>query len=355
MTQKENLISLFRRTGYETAPHDINFCDYQVEQYKKHTGALVSYEDFFNLPLRRIMDFSYVKTDPEQFRKFYNEPLAEGTVFSPWGVAQEPAKDARYHFVRMRHPMANFDSLEQVQSYPFPVLPDNIIDLLRGDVEAIHAAGNACAGRMSVTIWETAWLLRGMETLLMEMMEEEPIAEALLDRLTEMSCRRARNYALAGVDILHIGDDVGIQRALLMSEGMYVTWLKPRIAKVIAAAKAVKPDILIFYHSCGYVLPLIPHFIDVGVEILDPVQPESMDFAEVYSKFGGALSFNGTLGIQHVLPFGSPQDVKDVVKKNLDIAGPKGGLLVCPTHTVEPEIPWENIEAYFEACREYTC
>jgi uroporphyrinogen decarboxylase len=354
MTQRENILSLFRRTGYETAPQDINLCPSLVAEYHKQTGADISYEDYYNLPLRRIMDLSYVKTDSEQFRKFYNEPLAEGTVFSPWGVAQEPAQDARYHFVKMRHPMEAFDSVEQIQSYPFPVLPDNIVDLLRGEADAIHAAGNASAGRMSVTIWETAWLLRGMEILLMDMMDDDPKAEILLNRLTEMSCRRARNYALAGVDILHIGDDVGVQRSLLMSEELYVDWLKPRITQVIAAAKTVKPDILIFYHSCGYILPLIPHFIDAGVEILDPLQPESMDFEEVHGKFGGVLSFSGTLGIQSVLPFGSPDDVKKLVKKNMDIAGPKGGLLVCPTHTVEPETPWANIEAYFEACREYT-
>jgi uroporphyrinogen decarboxylase len=353
MTQRENLLSLLRRTGYETAPYDINLCPSLVTEYRNQTGADIPYEDYYNLPLRRIIDLSYAKTDPEQFQKFYSEPLADGTVFSPWGIAQEPAQDAHYHFVKMRHPMEAFDSVEQIQKYPFPVLPDNIVDILRGKADSIHAEGNASVGRMSVTIWETAWLLRGMETLLMDMMDDDPKAEILLDRLTDISCYRAQNYALAGVDILHIGDDVGVQHSLLMSEKMYIDWLKPRIAKVIATAKRVKPDILIFYHSCGYILPLIPHFIDVGVEILDPLQPESMDFAEVHSKFGGALSFSGTLGVQSVLPFGSPDDVKRVVKKNMDIAGSKGGLLVCPTHTVEPETPWVNIEAYFEACREY--
>jgi len=138
-----------------------------------------------------------------------------------------------------------------------------------------------------------------------------------------------------------------------MSAEMYDLWLKPRLARVIREARAANPDVLIFYHTCGFVEPLIDRLVDAGVDILNPVQPECMDFKTIHDRFGSQLSFNGTLGTQTTMPFGSPKDVRDVVFRNLDIAGEKGGLFCCPTHLLEPEVPWENIEAYVAACKEY--
>ena len=165
---------------------------------------------------------------------------------------------------------------------------------------------------------------------------------------------RAASYAQAGVDILFLGDDIGTQRSILMSEGIYCDWLKPRLKRVIDAAKAVNPDILVFYHSCGYITPLIPHLIEAGIEVLNPVQPECMDFQEIHDRYSDRLSFYGTIGTQSHMPFGSPEEIRKEVFNNLDIAGRKGGLVVAPTHILEPEVPWENIMAYVNACRDYT-
>ena len=132
----------------------------------------------------------------------------------------------------------------------------------------------------------------------------------------------------------------------------YVEWIKPRLAKVIQRAKEIKPDIIVFYHSCGYVEPLIPHLIEAGIDVLNPVQPECMDFEEIFKKYGDKVAFHGTIGTQSTMPFGTPEDVKAAVKRNLDIAGPKGGLLVAPTHLLEPEVPLDNVVAYVEACRD---
>ena len=93
--------------------------------------------------------------------------------------------------------------------------------------------------------------------------------------------------------------------------------------------------------------------MEAGVEVLNPVQPECMDFAEIHAEYGKKLSFWGTVGTQSTMPFGTPDEVKAVVRRNLEIAGEAGGLLCTPTHLLEPEVPWENIEAYVEACREF--
>ena len=119
------------------------------------------------------------------------------------------------------------------------------------------------------------------------------------------------------------------------------------------AGKAVNPDVLIFYHSCGHVTELIPQLIEAGIDVLDPVQPECMDFRKIHETYGDKLSFHGSIGTQSVMPFGTPEDVRRKVFENLDIAGPMGGLFVCPTHVLEPEVPVENMAAYLQACRDY--
>jgi uroporphyrinogen decarboxylase len=190
-----------------------------------------------------------------------------------------------------------------------------------------------------------------MDLLMIDMAGEDEKAVFLLDKITDLACFRAARYAEARADILALGDDLGMQRSIVMSREMYRTWLKPRLKRVIDAAKAIKPDIIIQYHSCGYVTPLIPDLIEAGIDVLNPVQPECMDVEQVLGEFGGRISFNGTIGTQTTMPFGTPQEVQATVRRNLRLAGRHGGLLCCPTHMLEPEVPWENIEAYVEACR----
>lgn len=139
----------------------------------------------------------------------------------------------------------------------------------------------------------------------------------------------------------------------MMSEEMYCTWILPRLKKVIQTIRKVDPNIIIFYHSCGYVTPFIPYLIEAGIDILNPIQSECMDFKEIFAQYGGKIGFHGTIGTQTTMPFCTPQEVKETVKNNLDIAGSNGRLFVASTHMLEPEVPWENVLAYVDACKEY--
>ncbi len=208
-------------------------------------------------------------------------------------------------------------------------------------------------GNMQCTVWETAWYMRGMEVLMMDMMAEDEMADFVLDKVTELAVQRAEYFMKTGAEVLYLGDDVGMQRTVMMSRDLYQTWLKPRLKKVVDAARAINPDVIIFYHSCGFIEPFIEDLIQVGIDVLNPVQPECMDFREIHEKYGSRISFHGTIGTQTTMPFGTPQEVRAQVFRNLDIAGPKGGLLVAPTPLLEPEVPWENIKAYIQACRDY--
>lgn len=179
------------------------------------------------------------------------------------------------------------------------------------------------------------------------------MAEELLDRVTDVAVAQMENLARAGVDSVYFGDDIGMQHTIMMSEDLYSYWLKPRLKRLIDAARAIKPDIIIIYHSCGHVNELIPHLIEAGIDVLNPVQPESMEFREIYDLYGDRLSFHGTIGTQTTMPFGTPEEVRENVRHMIETVGKGGGLVIAPTHVLEPEVPWENVEALVQAIKDY--
>ncbi len=353
MNARDNILRLLRRQGWENIPCQFSLCESLKKTYQAETGSKVDYPDYFEFPWRWVSVPQLPPAEPVDWRKFYPGMLKNGVFFDTWGVAHEPGSAAAFHMTRMRHPLEGATSLEQLQTYPYPDFVNATYPKLASEIKTLHQQGYAAFFCIGDLIWEIAWYLRGMPQLMMDIADEDPKAIFLLDKVTELACVRARVYASAGLDILHTGDDVGMQSQLMMSTGMYREWIKPRFAKVIAAARKEKPDILVAYHSCGFVEPLINDFIEVGVSVLNPVQPECMDFAEIHAKYGDRLSFWGTIGTQTTMPFGKPEDVRREVMRNLAIADAKGGLLCTPSHLLEPEVPWDNVMAYVQACRDF--
>ena len=353
MTDRENFISIAKRTGYERMPVSFQMCPDLARRYDAYVK-----EHPIEVPwdVDHLPGLSATRTPPDVFlQKYYrNKTFKEGTFINEWGVAHEPGSEAAYHMTYMHHPMDGFDSVEQIQNYPFPAFDLSNLPAMKDTADRIHASGRPALGYMATTIWERSWYMRGMENLMCDMMAEDDMATVLLDKVTDVAIMQARAYANAGADAIFLGDDVGMQHSIMMSIGLYEEWLMPRLKRVIDAARAINPDVVVFYHSCGRVTELIPSLIKAGIDVLDPVQPETMDFRLLHEMYGDKLSFHGTLGTQSLMPFGTPEEVRRTVFQNLDIAGEKGGLFVCPTHLLEPEVPVENVIAYIQACADYT-
>jgi uroporphyrinogen decarboxylase len=153
--------------------------------------------------------------------------------------------------------------------------------------------------------------------------------------------------------MIQLGDDIAMQDNLLMSRKMWRTWFGPRLRRVIEAAREIKPDILIEYHSDGKVNNLVGDLIDTGIDILNPVQPECVDHAWIKAEFGQRLSFSGGLGVQSVLPFGTPDEVRAHVRSAIETLGAGGGLIIGPSHVVERDVPMDNFFAMLEAIDQY--
>ncbi len=352
MTPRENLLRAMRRQGFESVPvASGGFCPAQVEAFKKRFGH-DDIEGWFGNPLRGV-GLPSESTCSDARALYTRETLPADTAFDAWGVGHSHQPGC-WHMTRMHHPLqGEAVTVDEIRRYPMARNRPDRLGEAQSAVRKVTAGGRAAQGSMACTIWERAWYLRSMEDLMTDMMLEDERATVLLDRITETAIERITLYAKAGLDIVELGDDIGMQQTTMMSVDLWRTWLKPRLKRVIAAGRAAKPDLLIFYHSCGYVLPFLDELIEIGVDILNPVQPECMDFAEVHRRVGGRISYWGTIGTQQVLPFGTPDEVRETVRRNLRICGPQGGILIAPTHLVEPEVPWANLVAMRDAAREF--
>ncbi len=352
MTNRENVLRALRRDNPERVPFEFVLCPSHIDEFKKRTGK-ENYLEYYNFPIRYVeLNQTRKKTD---FTVYYDMlPSNARTLdWNPeWGVMGVAGSKA--HYQKMLHPMAHFETIEEINSYPYPDfnksyrwegLPEKVNKIKDNDLIAVAF--------MQMTIFEIAWYLRGMDNLMIDMMVNKDLVESLLDRITEIRVEMARKYAYSGVDILMLGDDVSTQLDMMINPELWSKMLKPRMEEIINSAKHEKPDILVFYHGDGNLKKIIPDLIDIGVDVLNPVQPECMDPIELKRLYGNNLSFWGTLGTQSTLPFGTPKEIEETCRHIIENVGINGGLLMAPTHVIEPDVPWENVKAFINAVKKY--
>ena len=198
------------------------------------------------------------------------------------------------------------------------------------------------------TIFETAWALRGYERMLSDFALKPEIAEQLLDIPYQYHLTAAKKLTQMGVDMIWLGDDVGAQNAMLISPKMWRRFFKQHMADFIAELKAINPQVKVAYHSDGNIYSIIPDLIEIGLDVLNPIQPASMDPVRLKQEYGDKLCFWGSIDEQHTLPFGSPVDVQNEIQTRLKTLGKNGGLILGPTHHVQLDTPLENFWAMVE-------
>jgi uroporphyrinogen decarboxylase len=221
------------------------------------------------------------------------------------------------------------------------------------DVCALQERGIAVQGSYFMGVYEQAkdWL--GDEAAMVGPYEDPVGFETLLDRITEWKCACYGAHVAAGVDILLMGDDLGTQRSLVMSPAFYRTWYKPRHIRIVNHLRSIRPDVRIAFHCCGYVTSLVPDLIEVGIDILQAVQAECMDLAFLKREFGRDISFWGGVGAQSVLARQTPAEVREGVRRTLEIMAPGGGYIAAPCHKMTEEVTRANIVAFHEAMVAY--
>lgn len=286
----------------------------------------------------------------DYWRYWADEDLPEGTRINAWGVAQVPS--GFYHFWGYVSPLRNATRLAEIENYPLDDLATWDTSGMADVVAAAHADGRVVCGGIG-HMYETAWQIRGYEQFLMDMIERPAWAECLLQRLADQNVVQSVACARAGADFLRCGDDVANQNAMMFQPDLWRRMMLGRWAKVWDAVKRANPDTRIWYHSDGNIGAVVDDLVDAGVDILNPLQPECLDIDAIHRRHRGRLTLDGTIGTQSTMPWGRPEDVRARVKDVIARYGRDGGLIVSPTHVLEPEVPLANIQALADACREY--
>lgn len=275
------------------------------------------------------------------------------------GTPSQVATYARWQYhpqtVDHRNPLARAVSIEDLRDFPFPGLQEPYhLEGLSRQVQDLHARGLAAGGNLphlGGELFEAAWRLRGLENFLLDLIERPEWAHFLLEKLGDLARRNAETLAKANVDVLSLDDDVGMPGTLMISPAVWRTFFKPRLAEVIRAARSIKPDLRVLFHSDGTFTPIIDDLIEIGVNAINPLQPEHMDAVGIRKRYGSRLALWGTVGRQTTFSFASPEMIRSEVKERVETLG-RAGLILCPAYDVdEPDIPWENVEAFLEAAR----
>ncbi len=276
-----------------------------------------------------------------------------------WGSGAKEVRPGEWF--PMVEPLAEATTTEEIERHPWPDMDDPS----RVAHVGAEAARLAAEGRYAIlaTPWllfplERAFAMQGMDKFLMNMALHPDFAEALLRKIADV-CKRLMHHFLAAlggnVDIIKIGDDLGTQHSLLMSPEMYRRVLKPIHADYIEFIRQ-RTDARVFFHSCGDVYPLLDDLVEIGIDVINPVQTSAggmADLAALKARYGSKLAFCGAIDTHRVLPRGTPEQVRAEVRRVIEILGPGGGYLAAAVHTIMDDVPAANILAMVDAVAEH--
>jgi uroporphyrinogen decarboxylase len=248
-------------------------------------------------------------------------------------------------------PMSHFQTASDVEDYEFPdPLAEGrfddaatYIDDYKGDYFII--------GDMELTMFDLMHLCVGMEKLLIDMATGAPYVEPLIEKAKDFSLAIGRKLVSMGVDGIWAGDDFGGQQGMLISPRMWRRYFKERYREIYSELKHLNPDVIVMQHCDGAVAPIIGDWIEVGLEVFNPVQPNvpGHEPEELKARFGHQLSFWGAIDQQKLLPFGAPREIEADAKAKIDVLGKGGGYMVAPAHIIQADTPPEHVEAFINA------
>jgi len=332
MTKRERMSGALRRQPVDRLPVQCNY-----------TGAMgAKLSAHFQCPPRELP----ARLDNHLLRLDLSHPKrvsADGKIgFDWWGAGWDTQTEGYWH---AHAPLADGLGLAQFP-WPDPHDPHLLEDATR--LVAEDNGRHFAAPNFGLCLFERAWSLRGFDSLLMDLVDRPEWVEDLLERITEIQVTLARRFLALGVDGGYFGDDYGAQRGMLFSPKVWRALFKPRLARLFAVFREAGRPVML--HSDGDIWPILPDLVDIGLNCLNPVQPEVLEHARLYREFGRHLSFYGGISTQTVLPAGTTAEIRAATQACLRELAPDGtGLILGPSHRMQSDIPAENVAAMLAA------
>jgi len=331
MTGKENVKKAIEFGKPEYLPIELNFDPNWMNE--KNENKVIIIKELFDQLKQDILN-------PSPFVHSVGEIIREGNKsfwLDEWGTGWE---DDGYGTKAVTFPLE--DGYELLSDYKFPQPQD----MLKENDGSKYVRANVW-----FTLFERMWMLRGFENMLMDPYINTSNFEYFRDKIVDFNLARIEEWLKLNVDGIFFSDDWGTQRGLLMNPEDWRKYYKPAYAKMFR--KVREGDAHVWMHLCGDIRLILPDLIEVGLNVLNPVQPQAMDVNELAADFSGKVCFNGGVDVQDTLVNGTPDDVKQEVYKLVDLFGKyDGGYIGATSHTIMPETPLDNVIAMLEAFAE---
>lgn len=281
---------------------------------------------------------------------FPTKTLENGLIENEWGMVFKPLGLYNEFYI---YPLANAQTKTDIINHRFP---DPHAPGRWDEAEKIilkYGKTHGIVADLETTIFETAWYLVGLEKFLTDLMLEAEYIHPLLDKIQEIHTYYGKMMIAMGADVLWCGDDFGTQNSQIIDMNTFRKYFKPRYKKMFHEFREVNPDIKLAWHSCGAFRPFIPEFTEIGLDIVNPLQPmaSGMEPKSLKKAFGNEIIFFGGICIQDLLPNKSAAEIQTETKRRMKIFGENGGYIVAPAHNIQDDTSVENILAFFEAVK----
>lgn len=350
MTPRERILNTLLRQSTDCTPVDVWLTPEVLQALRAHTGINDELELYRALDVDKL-----VWVFPGYRTESFDPNLSEG--IDPWGVPTIQVKSGAATYQEYGEPpLGTMDEPAELEAYPlWPDVAGFNYNAAKAAAASARALNFATIGPW-VSHFEIYCHLRGMENALMDLASEPEFISAALDRIERIQTAMMERFlAELGdlIDVVFISDDLGTQESQLMSVGAFEQHIKPRLRRWCDLIHAHGKRVL--FHTDGSSRAFVPHLIEAGVDILNPIQHicPGMDRAALNRDFGERVIFHGGIENQHVLPHGSPSDVRREVRECLETLGQGGGYIPCSCHNIQAGTPVQNVIAMIEAVREF--
>ena len=354
MNSKERVFAAFGKRAFkpDRVPFQFDLCKGLIDHFSKKLSldpgfTLSYYEDLsYRISangIRTKLGSDCVVVGGQTARDFTPQTVSGNITTNEFGMHMKPT--ALYVEV-VKCPLAEIETAAEAEAFPFPdPFAAGRMDNAKRDIDRF-GKDYFLIGDCELTLFEMAWHMTGLEKYMVGMAGDEDWIEALNDKVEYFTTGIAESLVRAGLDAIWLGEDLGSQVSTLISPNMWRRIFRPRHERIIKRLKSINNELIIIMHSDGAVAPLLEDFIEMGIEVYNPVQPNvpGSDPQELFDKYGGHINFFGGIDQQKLLPEGDMIQIEKEVKRYAGILGKNGGYLMAPAHIIQADVKPETVE-----------
>jgi uroporphyrinogen decarboxylase len=363
MNSKKRVLHAFgKKEGLpDRVPIQFDLCRQLIDSFGKDLGIKPHYSNSYYEDLTYRISANEIRTKLGSDVVVVGGTVADGFVpnvirdnitSNEFGMHMKPTE---LYVEVVKPPLNEVETVEQIKAYDFPdPYAKGRFDDAKRNIDK-YGKDYFIIGDVELSIFELAWQLTGLEKYMIDMTYEEEWVEALNDRVEQWTEGLSIQLAKAGVDALWFGEDLGSQTSILISPDIWRKMFKPRYIRLFEKIRKINPDIMIIMHSDGAVAPLINDFIEMGIDVYNPVQPNvpGSDPQELKDKYGGRIYFFGGIDQQNLLPEGNVEKIRQEIKYRAEVLGRSGGYLLAPAHIIQADVSKETVLEMIKTAKDY--